>query len=455
MEGKLEVNRLGKEELAYELAFRGVSGEATVREMRRQLRGFLRLERAGTSVKYPKYPFKFTEDFQFVEDKMAELTDLVKNFSDFDSSPDFSKISSKLIHVFKRTERSVASDEEENNKRSQMLVALLNLQSTLASRARKTKRASLRGTVPVGLSALSLSSPESESSDSEVPDHCEFSAPSGSSPKVTTHSSDPISQGKCVPVSKWNLTKFDGDNKKLSLSAFLENVEELCISRNVAEDVLFQSASDLFSGKALIWFRSVRSGISDWSELVRELRLQFQPPNFNEKLLDEIKTRTQGPDESMGMYLAIMANMFNRLTVTVSEPVRLRILLRNIHPFYQGQLGLVEIKTINQLLDFGRKMEARKESIEGYKPPPRSRSALMEPDLAYVYSSGDSVLTHDVVGASEVSVRCWRCREVGQRANVCEAPSTSKYCFRCGNPNHTVRSCPKCNTASGNANRRS
>lgn len=451
MDGKLDVHRLVKEELSYELAVRGLPTDKTVEEMRRILRGFMRLEQSDTTVKWPSHPFDFAEDYAYLQDKLGEISDLVNQFKDFDSSSEFQKICAKLLHAFKRADRMVASDDSEVGKRSKLLVDLLNLRSGLASRARKVKRASQREDAPIEISALTIAGEETESEDSDSETTFEMSRNAAQSSPRQSGSAE-HNKNKSIPVSKWNLTKFDGETGRVSLSAFLENVEELRLSRNVSKDQLFESASDLFAGKALIWFRSIRSTISGWQELVRELKLQFHPPNFNEKLLDEIKSRTQGADESMGIYLATMTNMFRRLTMSVSEAVKLKILLRNINPFYQSQLGLVAINSVKELLEFGRKLEARKESIESFKPPPRNRAALMEPDLAYVYADS---LTSSTPQVDEVSIKCWRCQGMGHRAAKCNVPVSDRHCFRCGNPNYTVRSCPRCNTASGNGNRRS
>lgn len=447
----MEIGRLVKEEICYEMKIRGLPDTKTVEEMRTQLRGFVRLEKSGMEVKYPAYPYKFEEDEKYLQEKVAEIRQLVEEFKDMDTSSDFRKITTKLVHAFNRANRAVAIKDDQIGKKSGMLVELVNLRSELCSKARKVKRASRREETPIDISALVLSSAESASDESDAETEVFIPAVEAtSSPKQ--FSSDGSSTGKSIPVSKWNITKFDGESNRVSLSAFLENVEELRLSRNVTKRQLFDSARDLFAGKALIWYRAIRSTITDWEDLVKELRSQFQPVNFNEKLLEEIKARTQGPDESMGIYLAIMNNMFGRLTITVSEAVKLRILLRNIHPFYQSQIGLTDLDTIAKLLDFGRRLEARKESIESFKPPPRNRAALIEPDLAYVYASDQSQATASSVDTAETKFRCWRCQKPGHRANNCNAVGKDKVCYRCGNPNYTVRTCPKCN--SGNASGR-
>lgn len=316
------------------------------------------------------------------------------------------------------------------------MAQIIGLESELRARARKYRRFSLQAQTPLELSTL-MASVDASDSASESESDVDIDS------DIAHQSAAPVAVHNCrapsVSVAKWSITKFSGNNDRCSLSSFLENVEELCISRNVTKEQLFSSASDLFEGKALIWFRSVRATVSTWSQLVEELRKQFLPPNYNEKLFDEIKRRTQGPDENIGLYLAMMDNLFKRLTVPVNDDVRLKILLRNLSPCYQSQIGLTNITSISQLLDIGRQLEARKESIESYVPPPRNRSSLVEPDLAYVYAETPSSSSPQV----NAVLTCWNCRQPGHAARDCRS-ARKKYCFRCGRPDFTVRTCPGC-----------
>ena len=63
-------------------------------------------------------------------------------------------------------------------------------------------------------------------------------------------------------IEKWNL-KFSGEVKKLSDHNFLERVEELRLARNLSTKQIFDSAIDLFEGKALNWFRGNRTRFHD------------------------------------------------------------------------------------------------------------------------------------------------------------------------------------------------
>lgn len=441
MEGKLEINRLERPELVYELAVRGFSEDTTVAKMRTKLRACLKLEKSS-EIKYPKHPFTFQDDCGALTDKFSELEALVADFSDCETSGAYLKITSKLVHAFGRADRSVATTEAEQTQRTSFLVDFLGLQSELKSKVRRHRRSLEQGTSgPLDLSVLAIDD-GSENTDSEMSSDEEIvgiPAAANSSFRL------PMEAGhlKCVPVSKWNIRKFSGDSSKVSLNAFLEDIEELRISRNVTKEQLLHSAADLFIGKALIWYRSIRSKVSSWSQLVCELRLQFQPSNYNDRLFEEIKHRTQGSSENIGMYIAVMSNMFNRLTVPVGEKTRLAILMKNISPFYQSQLGLVSIESVDQLLELGRKLEARKETIETFTPPPRNRVGLMEPDLAYIYADSDSIAGPSTTCASSIDLVCWNCQKPGHKANNCGAPR-KKHCYRCGRPDYTVRSCPKC-----------
>ena len=451
---KMEINRLDRDEFMYELTLRGikVNDETTVAEMRKTLRQLLKLEKGGSTLTYPTYPYKFASDYEALTKKIKEIEELVKNFADTPDSGQFLKISTKLWHAYGRADRSKPTGDDETGQRSAVIVSILGLFSSLQSRARKYKRLSQTHS-PLELadllSSTNMHDEQEESSTSEeesLDDHDDDDDVTNLIPPrpCATVSMD---KPKTVPVYLWNL-KYDGEG--MSLNSFLENVNELSISRNVPKTQLCTSASDLFTGKAKIWYNSVKDQVRSWDELVFALRKQFLPSDYNDRLFDEIKQRTQGPKESIGLYIATMINMFNRLTCSPTEHLKLKILMKNISPFYQSQLGLVKVQSIQQLIELSRQLEERKEAIENFVPPSRNKK-MMEPDLAYVYTDNASTSRASAVEISEIS--CWNCKKGGHRASECKEPK-SKYCFRCGNNGYTVRSCPKCSGSSGNGSRR-
>lgn len=80
-----------------------------------------------------------------------------------------------------------------------------------------------------------------------------------------------------------------------------------------------------------------------------------------------------------------MKSLFARLLTKLSEQTKLKILLRNVAPFYQAHVSVVEISSVDQLLKVCHRIEERKAAVDSYVPPPRKNQAL-EPDLACVHA---------------------------------------------------------------------
>lgn len=428
----MDINRLSKEDMAYELKIYGDTTSSSFDVMRRSLRQFRRLAKC-TSYIMPKYPFTFDEDTVAIVAKIKSISDEMAVFSDSRMSPAFAKLSTAIAFAISRVNRSLPTKEEDIQLRSKFLVQLVGLASELRTKAKSFSRNStMAGGDPLDLTTISNSAVSSESSSDDEDD----------APQAVTVLR-PVN--KSVPVASWGI-KFSGHPRDTSLCAFLERVNELKIARNSSDAILYNSAVDLFTGNALIWYRANRDNFSDWNELMCGLRGEFLASDYDDRLFEEIKHRTQGPQESMGMYISVMKNLFARLQTTIPEPTQLKILLKNLLPFYQTQFGLVEISSLSQLLRYGKQLEARKASVEAYVPPP-VRSKTLEPDLAYVHCSAESDQTPRVTPrvntVNAPTIKCWNCNAVGHRAAECSKPR-KRHCFRCGRPNVTLPTCPTC-----------
>lgn len=269
----------------------------------------------------------------------------------------------------------------------------------------------------------------------------------------------PAQSSKSPNIEKWNL-RFSGDNKKLSVHGFLERVNELRLARNITYRQLFDSAIDLFEGKALNWFRANRTRFNDWNGLAELLQTHFSPPDYKSRLFREILDRTQDTSESIVDYLSSMQALFRRY-VGLSEAVQLDILCRNLSPFYSTQLP--DVDTIEELEEECLKLETKKYRVESYVPPSRKRHQFVEPDFAFVEVESQPSSSAEPVASQQTSVNevspptrsnlvCWNCQAPGHLNRNCPNPKKT-HCYRCGTPNVTVRTCTKCSN-SGNDFRR-
>ncbi|KAL3269249.1 hypothetical protein HHI36_008329, partial [Cryptolaemus montrouzieri] len=79
---------------------------------------------------------------------------------------------------------------------------------------------------------------------------------------------------------------FTGQDKT-SLPSFLIRIDELCKSRTISKDELFSSASDIFSGCALLWFRTVKDLVYNWDALVTLLKKEYLPADYKDKVWEK------------------------------------------------------------------------------------------------------------------------------------------------------------------------
>lgn len=425
MSYKLDIQRLNKNELTYELKIRGFIDVGNVDQMRDCLRNLMRLEKTENSLTYPDYEFVFDDEVVVIESKIKDISELVEELDTGRKSGPALKIETKFAHILRRSDRLKAVGDNQIKQKSTLLTRIMELMSKYERKMFEID------------SNVNIDPPPHASTPNSV-----VRAARGSSENASTSS-------KPIPVIKWNL-KFNGECKEFSVNSFLERVEELRVARHLTKSDLFDSALDLFSDKALIWYRAAKKRCTDWDSLTLLLKEEFQPPEYDDRLLDEIKRRTQGRNETVGIFIAVMTNMFERMSKPVDEATQLKIILKNLSPFYQMNLSLTEVESVGELLKYCKRLEAKKYNIDNFILPTKSKNDL-EPDLAYVSTDTDEIeLTRASSGLQISVINCWNCNKSGHRSAQC-LEQKRKHCYRCGKAGFTVRDCPKCASNSGNA----
>lgn len=238
------------------------------------------------------------------------------------------------------------------------------------------------------------------------------------------------------------------------------------IARNLSYEQLFIEAVDLFEDQALIWFRSIRSRVRSWKDIVGMLRKHYLPRDYDDALWDEIRARTQGIEERPHLYIAIMTNLFNRLSDIPSEEVQLKHIRHNLQPYYSSHLALTKILSIDELIEYCRELEETRDRNKKFKPNFTVTSTPLEPDLAYRPSAPVKRQVHTLpnqdynskqrftanrgrfqstsFSRNVANMSCWNCHNKGHTYHRCTKERTL-FCYVCGTPNVSFSTCTKCN----------
>lgn len=455
----MSANRLRKDEVQYELQIRKLSTLGDANELRKRLNQALA---ANTPVMDSVVSeLDIDKEIECCEEKFSDLSFLVEGYDGNYSDNEYLRLSARLSHLYTRLER-LGNLADSDNPIDSRLQNLLTSARDLVGSFGPSKQLLFTGDKDKEMVTIAQNTsqfeekttttvtevsnpPPLQSFPSSTQGQIERFGTSSQQVPVAVRSSESVAP-HIVPVFKWGLS-FSND-QGLSIGAFLERAEELRRARGLTHQQLFQSAVDLFSGSALVWYRSTVGRIHTWEELCKELKLVFQSPDYDDMLCQEIMNRTQGDQEPIDLYLAAMEGLYKRLANPIAEPQRLQQILKNLNPYLQDKLCLITISSLEELRELGRKAELGRLRSTHQRPPPKPNMVL-EPDLAY------SNLRRKGISAGHMStlkmspmrnpraLECWNCSKTGHRFRDCKE-KRAVFCYGCGDQGVKKPTCNKC-----------
>lgn len=185
---------------------------------------------------------------------------------------------------------------------------------------------------------------------------------------------------KTTPVSQWKIKKYSGNDQGLGLNDFLSHVHQLAISEHASADDLFDSAIHLFDGAALSWYTAGRSRnlLQGWDHLIQELRNEFRHPDLDSVLRTKIYQTRQQKGESFQQYYLQIEKLFQAMHQCMSDTEKVEVLKTNMR--YDCRKALVgrNIRTLKDLLNIGKELDATDFSAfsKVFGPPKRESCAI-------------------------------------------------------------------------------
>lgn len=460
----MDVQRLTKDELLHEVGIRGnklVAAETTVDALRTLFRDLKAREENDEVLEDALVPVDLEEEGLVIDTKLQEARELLLQLPDVES--DAAKLSKATrirtitSHLSRRTVRLLSHAEAADRE------PVKNLLRDLKGFVEQFRQA---GELPVYAASTVLTPSSVRSFGSRRSESVQGDGGAGDPKGPKGGSSSKRSPPKFY---KWKI-HFSGEEGSSVLS-FIMDIEEKATYEQVEFNALITGATEFFTGDAKVWYRSVKEKIDSWSELKIALKREYLPLDYHDNLWEEIRSRKQGPSETVGTYVANMLALFSRLEMDaqVNEEVRLKVMLKNLSPFYTERLALTNVMSVEQLKAFGKQLEVSKMRVESYEGKTKPRK--MEPEFAVKPGRSRKPAVNEVVDVSEVTagpskpsapqnqppvkvekdatakpckLSCWNCDVQGHRHSECPNSVKRVFCYRCGKRDVTVRNCPRC-----------
>ena len=183
-------------------------------------------------------------------------------------------------------------------------------------------------------------------------------------------------------IRRWEIS-FSGNTQE-SVDNFIDLLLEFKTLKKVPDNTIIALLPEVLKQNARSWYFLNRDDITSWNDLVTKLRQSYRVAGYETKLMKDLFNRTQENTEPIEQYVITMRKMNKRLSYTnqLSEKNLVSLMRDNLNPYYTKNLGQNEFHTYNEILLWGKSVEANYSQARNYKRPPAS-SQLVDPCFAY------------------------------------------------------------------------
>lgn len=298
----------------------------------------------------------------------------------------------------------------------------------------------------IRISRLKVRSPEVDTLNSRLVVLMSQLGSESSSPSETSDDDTGVAPKAATVIyktkAKYNLNllnvKFQGNT---CIREFATRLEELRIAHRIPKRIIYDGFPVLLEGAALAWYRYHKTKYFSYDEVLEALRLHFDLPDLDFRLLNEIRSRTQGKEESVISYVSLMLGMFDRLAKPKADDEKFDIIRRNLRPDFSLHIAMARVANIEQLLEVTMRLETARVESQSFKEPSPTSPTLVQDFCDKSKPKGKTLSYYNSRHGNVSSVRAKPNRGSGDQSS--QVLKTGSLCFRCGGGNHDTKNCKR------------
>lgn len=238
--------------------------------------------------------------------------------------------------------------------------------------------------------------------------------------------------------------KFTGESGQRP-GYFLTALNELRLAYQVTEKEALEAVTSLVEGPARLWYSASKSSFQTWDDFVADLRANFVSRRGDQKWKQDMRDRTQAPNEPGRDFVYAMQIMNNGLSRPMPEDELVELMIDNLNVDYRPAIGARTFATVADLAVALRDIAFQVETMREYRPPPSRLLTDRDFGNPGLLRRPRAIAVEDpVVQAAEVTIPqqkiCTNCDRAGHTRDDCGRPRRL-HCFWCGKLDFTVRTC--------------
>lgn len=169
-------------------------------------------------------------------------------------------------------------------------------------------------------------------------------------------------------IRKWNL-KFSGKIGEDS-EEFLRRVQDGRRMTEMGDRELLACLPFFLEDVALLWYRNNQSSWNSYAQFERAWKARFTHPDYQRVLYDDIRKRTQHPNERVLDYLTRLKSMIDRVQPPLPVDQQIDLAVRNLIPRLHLRLSDTEFQSWAELERVAVLREKSYSVVKEYAPPP-------------------------------------------------------------------------------------